>query len=179
MSKYVHKMELTERPDLSKIGLEPLIDMAFAADLIGMTYDQFKNWLYRNKWRFPPRYRVVHYRDVGGYRRVTKIRVLYPYEVKLIREINLRGTGSTIHTRADLDRYLASKEGQDAHERLRKPPISERAVKARAIREGRFHPRGTEEAPHGNSGTIKQGPESEGNQDSLSSRGDDQGSTYD
>jgi len=177
MSEY--RLSLTEKPNLDAVGIEPLIDMAFAADLVGMTYEQIRGFLSRNKWRFPPRYRVVHYKDVGGYRRVTKIRVLYPYEVKLIREITLRGPGSTIHNRTDLNLYLSSEEGQNTRERLRKPSVSERAAKTRITRESGVHAGGTAKVIGSDSGTTLESSESQANQDSLSSRGDDQSSTYD
>ena len=179
MSEYKHKLGIEEKPNLDEVGLEPLIDMAFAADLCGMTYGQIKSFLSRNKWRFPPRYRVLRYKDVGGFKRTCKIRVLYPYEIKLLREITLRGPGSTIHNRADLDRYLASEEGQDAHERCRKPSISPRAVAARVAGESRILTGGTAKIAGSDLGPVVQGVEGEGDKDSLSSRGDDREDTYD
>ena len=175
---YKHKLEMVEKPKLEEVGLEPLIDMAFAADLIGMTYDQLKNFLYREKWRFPARYRVLRYKDVGGYRRVCKIRVLYPYEVKLIREICLRGPGSKIHSRSDLDAYLASEEGQNNRERFRKLTVSERATKAGITGSSWVHRRGAKTTPGSDTGSTVQSAEGEGDKDSLSSRGDDREDTY-
>src|SRR4029077_8800013 len=131
----VYRLQPEEPPNLDVIQLEPLVDMAFAADLCGMTSKQIKDFLSRNKWRFPARYRIARYRDIGGRWQRIRVRVLYPFEIKLIREISLRGTGSTIHNRADLIKYLASEEGQDVREKQRERAISARAAKTRAFRE--------------------------------------------
>jgi len=111
VSKY--RLQLVEPPNLEELGLEPLIDMAFAADLIGMTYEQLRNFLYKNKDRFQRRYRRVYYRDDSGKGRKTKIRVLYPFEIKEIRELILVGPGRFIHNAKDAAKYRAGEKGEN------------------------------------------------------------------
>src|SRR4029077_2257581 len=174
-----YKLQLVEKPNLDLINLEPLMDMAFAADLCGMTYKQLVDFLRRHKWRFPARYRLATYWDTGGYRRRIRVRVLYPFEIKLVREIWLRGPGSRIHNRTDLALYLASEEGQDVHERVRERTLSKRAAKARATGASGVHSGGAAPFAGGDTRTVESSPPSQEDHDSLVQRGTDQESTYD
>ena len=128
MSSY--RLQLVEPPNLEELGLEPLIDMAFAADLIGMTYDQLKNFLYKNKGKFPGRYRRVYFRSDDGKRRRTKVRVLYPFEIREIRELSLTGPGRHIHNAKDAKLYRSGQKGENHTEGIGKPPVSEGATQA-------------------------------------------------
>jgi hypothetical protein len=68
---------------LTALPVEPLYDLRIAAYLIPMRYEAIRKWLYRNRERFPARYRL-HGRS---HRR---IRLLSASEIRLIRAMCLR-----------------------------------------------------------------------------------------